>query len=188
MNRAVFLDRDGTLNEETGYLHRIEDFRWLPGAIDAVRALKRNGWRVVLITNQAGIGRGYYTEQDLAALHDHLEAALAHAGAGLDAVYYCPHHPEAGCRCRKPGALLYEQAARDLDIDFAASYAVGDKLADLIPARRLGCRTILVQTGYGRQELARARAEGFPIDWVADDLAAAAAWIIGRMQPAEQET
>ena len=178
MNKAVFLDRDGTLNEEIGYLHRVEDFRWLPGAVDAVRALKQTGWAIVVITNQAGVGRGYYTEREVAELHDHLGAELAQAGTGIDAIYYCPHHPDAGCQCRKPGTLLYERAARELDIDLSASFAVGDRLTDLIPARRLGCHTVLVQTGYGQAELARAEMEGFHVDHVAPNLGEASEWII----------
>lgn len=176
--KAVFLDRDGTLNEEIGYLHRAEDWRWLPGAKEAIGRLKNAGWLVVIVTNQAGIGRGYYTGQELQALHDFVQQDLAAAGAGVDAIYHCPHHPDAGCACRKPGAGLFEQAARELDIDLAASVVVGDKYSDVLPGRRLGCRAILVLTGYGRSELAVARAAGFEPDGVCADLAAAADWIV----------
>lgn len=178
--RAVFLDRDGTLNEERGYLYRIDDFRWLPGAIDAIRDLRRGGWRVVVVTNQAGVGRGYYTEADVAALHAHLQAGLAEAGAAADAIYYCPHPPGAGCRCRKPDTGLFEQAAGDLDLDLGACVAVGDKLSDLLPGLRLGCRTVMVLTGYGPSELAKAAAAGARVDHVAADLRGAADWILAQ--------
>jgi D-glycero-D-manno-heptose 1,7-bisphosphate phosphatase len=177
--RAIFLDRDGTLNEEINYLGRVEDFRWLPGAPQAVRILNDQGWAVVLITNQSGIGRGYYTEQDALAVHQHIQAELAQVGAHLDAILYCPHQPDEHCPCRKPQAYLFEQAARDLDLDLAHSYAIGDKLSDLEPGQALGCQTILVLTGHGQTHLRLAHERGFQPDYVATDLANAVEWITG---------
>jgi len=176
-SRAVFLDRDGTINEEVNYLRQPEDLRLLPGAALAIRRLKEQGWLVIVITNQSGVARGYYTEGDVAAIHARLQADLAQAGSGVDAIYYCPHHPDAACACRKPGTRLFEQAARDFDLDLAASYVVGDKQSDLLPGKRLGCGTILVLTGYGRSELALAEQQGWQPDYVADDLYKAAQWI-----------
>lgn len=177
-SRAVFLDRDGTINEEVNYLSQPEDFRLLPGAAVAIRLLRERGWRVIVISNQSGVARGYYTEGDVAAIHARLRADLAQAGTGVDAIYYCPHHPDAACGCRKPGTLLFEQAARDCDLDLAASYVVGDKQSDLLPGKRLGCATILVLTGYGRHELALAGRQGCQPDYVAADLYQAAQWIL----------
>jgi D-glycero-D-manno-heptose 1,7-bisphosphate phosphatase len=177
---AVFLDRDGTLNEEVNYLSRVQDLRWLPGAPQAVRTLNDRGWAVVLITNQSGIGRGYYTEQDARAIHQYIESELAQIGAHLDAILYCPHHPDDHCLCRKPKTYLFEKAARELDLDLAHSYAIGDKLSDLEPGRALGCLTILVLTGHGQTHLQMARERDLQPDHVAADLANAVEWIIGR--------
>lgn len=178
MNRAVFLDRDGTINVETDRMRGIRDFHLIPGASQAIRLLNRRGFAVVVVTNQAGVARGHYTLQDVSALHSHMRALLARQPAHIDAVYVCPHLPEQGCLCRKPGRLLFEQAARELDICLPASFTVGDRLTDLIPAREMGMRTVLVLTGHGRDELARARAQGFRPDCIAADLREAAQWII----------
>jgi D-glycero-D-manno-heptose 1,7-bisphosphate phosphatase len=177
--RAVFLDRDGTINEEVQYLGRVEDFHLLPGAAEGIRLLNERGWVAVVITNQAGIGRGYYTVADMQAIHARMRAELAEAGASIDAIYYCPHHPNDACACRKPLPGMYEQAARELNLDLAASYAVGDKQSDLQPGRQLGCRTILVLTGYGPQHLEQMRQSGAGPDLVARDLLQAAQQIVG---------
>lgn len=163
---GVILDRDGTLNEEVGYLHRPADLVWTPGARDAVARLNAAGLVVVVVTNQAGIARGYYTEADVEHLHAHMQADLAAVGAHVDAFYYSPYHPEGTVAryrresdCRKPGAELYERAVAEWSLDPAASAVVGDKASDLAPGRALGMRTILVETGYGRQETDRAVAD-----------------------------
>lgn len=178
MNKAVFLDRDGTINEDIHYLCKTADFRLLPGAAQAIRRLKENGWLIVIITNQSGIARGYCTKADVDAVHAHMRAELAAAGAAPDAIYYCPHAPDAGCACRKPGAQLFEQAARALHIDLPASIMVGDKLTDLLAAPRLGCRTSLVLTGCGRDEASHIPAGPFQPDHIAEDLWECAQWII----------
>lgn len=164
--RAVFLDRDGTLNEEVGYLYRPADLVWTPGAVEAVRRLNDAGWLVIVVTNQAGVARGFYTEADVEALHAHMQAELARAGAHVDAFYYSPYHPEAAVEryrrasaCRKPGPDLYTRAIAEWDVDAAASATVGDKATDLIPARALGMQTILVETGYGREQAGEAVAD-----------------------------
>jgi len=175
--KAIFLDRDGTLNEEVNYLGKVEDFAWLPRAAEAVRLLNEAGWVVVLITNQSGIGRGYYAEQDVAAIHERIESDLAQAGARLDAIYYCPHRPDEGCVCRKPQPHLFQKAAQELGLDLSASYAIGDKLSDLEPGKQLGCRTILLLTGHGPEHLKLAREQGFQPDRVAEDLYRAVEWI-----------
>lgn len=156
---AVFLDRDGTINVERDYLHRIEDFAFIPGAPQAIRRLKDAGFLVVVVTNQSGVARGYFPETAVEELHRHLQRELGRVGAGIDAFYLCPHHPHAGigdyrieCACRKgsPGMLL--QAAAEHHIDLGASWMVGDKAADIEAGRRAGCTPLLVLTGYGEEE------------------------------------
>lgn len=178
--RAVFLDRDGTINEESGYLFRIEECRFLPGVSAAVRELNTAGFLVVVVTNQSGIARGYYSEADLEALHRHMEQAFAEAGARIDGWYYCPHHPEfsgdsSSCECRKPLPGMLLSAAEELGIDLASSWMVGDKGADVEAGIAAGCRPILVRTGYGIAESA-CIPSGVP---VVDDLAAAVAYLLG---------
>lgn len=170
---AVFLDRDGTLTEDPGYLHRPEDVRVLPGAARAVARLNAAGYVVVVVTNQSGIARGLYDVAAYEAVQRRLADLLAGAGARLDGAYYCPHHPDltGPCACRKPGIRLFEEAARALGIDLRRSWFVGDKASDVAPARALGGRGILVATGEGPGHTAAARADGVPV--VADVAAAA---------------
>lgn len=152
---AVFLDRDGTLNVEKHYLHRIEDWEWIPGAPAAVRLLNESGFAVVVVTNQAGIARGLYGEDDLDRLHTWMRADLEAAGAHVDAVYHCPHHPEYGqrvkCMCRKPAPGLLLCAAADLGLDLARSFIIGDRESDLEAGVRCGVTPLLVATGYGER-------------------------------------
>jgi D-glycero-D-manno-heptose 1,7-bisphosphate phosphatase len=154
--RAVFLDRDGTINVEKKYLHKIEDFEFIPGAPEAIKKLKDAGFLVIVVSNQSGIGRGYFDEDAVELLHRHIQDELTCLGTSIDAFYFCPHHPEEGlgeykvvCECRKgqPGMLL--QAAREYDIDLQQSFMVGDKLADIEAGERAGCQSLLVLTGYG---------------------------------------
>lgn len=158
MNRAVFLDRDGTINVEKDYLYRVEDFEFIPGVPQAVRMLNEAGFLVVVVTNQSGVARGYYTEEDVDILHRHISAELAKTGSRVDAWYYCPHHPSGRgsyslpCHCRKPLPGMLREAARRHGIDLAASVMIGDKLADVEAGIAAGCRTILVRTGYGAAE------------------------------------
>jgi len=159
-NRAVFLDRDGTINVEVEYLSRVEDFQFIPGAPLALKRLKDAGFLLIVVTNQSGIGRGYYDENALKAVHDHMHAELAAFGAGVDACYFCPHHPKHAsgeylkeCDCRKPLPGMLLQAARELDIDLAASFMIGDKLADIEAGLKAGCTPLLVLTGYGSSQV-----------------------------------
>lgn len=158
MRKTVFLDRDGTINVEVNYLYRPEDLVLLPGVPEAVRLLNEAGFRVAVVTNQAGVARGYYGEEDVMRLHDYLNRLLERQGAHIDAFYYCPHHPEHGigkyktdCRCRKPGTGMFEAADRDCPVDRARSFMVGDKLIDTLAGHNFGLRSILVGTGYGEE-------------------------------------
>jgi D-glycero-D-manno-heptose 1,7-bisphosphate phosphatase len=172
MATAVFLDRDGTLVEDPGYLHEPDRVRLLPGAGEAVARLNRGGLVVVTVSNQSGIARGKYTVADYRAVQRRIADLLAALGAKLDGSYFCPHHPEVTgpCPCRKPGIKLFEDAREALGIDLASSYYVGDRLSDLQPARHYGGQALLVRTGEGAHHEAGARTLGAA---VVDDLAAA---------------
>ena len=177
MNAAVFLDRDGTINEDAGYVSRPEDLKLYPWAAQAVRAINQSGMKAIVVTNQSGVARGLHTEGDLRVVHDKMIAELAQAGAIIDAVYYCPHHPRFGdsrygidCDCRKPKPGLVNLAARELAIDLAASFVIGDKLSDLELALNAGAAPALVLTGYGRETLARLEGSRFRPAIIAADL------------------
>jgi D-glycero-D-manno-heptose 1,7-bisphosphate phosphatase len=174
VKRAVFLDRDGTLIEEVGYLDRIDRLRLFPETIDALRVLQRAGLHLIIATNQSGIAQGLFTESFVRDLHARLTEMLAQGGVRLDAIYMCPHHPEAKlaayrtvCECRKPSTGLVQQAARELDLDLSQSYMIGDRWRDLLAGQKAGTAGVLVRTGA-------------VADVVVDDMAAAASWILLR--------
>jgi D-glycero-D-manno-heptose 1,7-bisphosphate phosphatase len=181
---AVFLDRDGTLIQDVGYLRFPREVALFPWTIDAVRSFNRVGLPVVVITNQSAVARGLITEPMLEDVHRHLSSLLHAGGARVDAYYYCPHHPQgtvAGyvgrCDCRKPGCALIDRAAADLGIDPARSFVVGDKWTDVGAARAAGARGILVRTGYGAEEEAQPRPD-LSADAIVDNLVGAASWIL----------
>ena len=184
---AVFIDRDGTLTEEVGYVNHPSRLRLLPRSAEAIRRLNASGHAAVMVTNQAGIARGYFSADVLRATNEALVAQLKEAGAQLDGMYVCSHHPTEGappyravCDCRKPAPGLLQRAAAELDLDLSASAMVGDKASDLEPARRVGARAVLVLTGYGLGEWEYRRAEfRVPPDHVADDLLDAVDWALG---------
>lgn len=158
MERVIFLDRDGTLNEEVHYLHRREDLKLLDKAPLAIRMLREKGYKIVVVTNQAGVARGYYSEADVKKLHCYMNEKLRQQGAEIDRFFYCPHHPEHGigsykieCCCRKPGTGMFEMAEQYFEVDKAHSWMIGDKLIDIEAGKNYGVRTILVGTGYGRE-------------------------------------
>lgn len=157
---AIFMDRDGTLSHEVGYVNHLSRFRLFPFAVEAVRAINRAGFLAVVVTNQAGVARGYFPESLLHEVHDGLRAAMAQGGARLDGIYACVHHPSVGeppyrrdCECRKPKPGLARRAADELGIDLARSFVVGDREGDLQLAWNVGARAVLVKTGYGLGEL-----------------------------------
>ena len=159
---AVFLDRDGTIVEDPGFLHEPEKVKLLPGAAEAIRRLNTADARVVVVTNQSGIARGRYTVDDYEAVQRRLGELLAAHGARIDGAYFCPHYPQLSgpCDCRKPGLKLFREAAQAFDIDFSRSWWVGDRLSDVQPARLLGGQGILVVTGEGNLHQGQARALG----------------------------
>lgn len=157
--RAIFIDRDGTLNEEVGYICDPAQFRLFDVAAEAIRLANKAGWLVIIITNQAGIARGLFTEDFLAEIHQRMTKELSQAGARVDAIYYCPHHPEIGqppyrqvCDCRKPLPGLLTRAAAEFNLNLSECLVIGDRHRDLAAAQAAGARGVLVLTGYGREE------------------------------------
>jgi D-glycero-D-manno-heptose 1,7-bisphosphate phosphatase len=159
MNRAVFIDRDGTISEEVGYINHTSRFRVFPYSAEAIKLLNDSDWLAVLITNQAGVARGYFTEDMIHAVHNQLGAELQKNDARLDAIYYCAHHPTVGeppycydCDCRKPKPGLIHRAAKELNIDLERSWMIGDRYSDIELARNAGVHSGFVLSGYGRGE------------------------------------
>jgi len=185
---AVFLDRDGTINEQMGYINHLSRFHLLPGVGPAIRQLNEHGLPVVVATNQSGLARGYFPESLLEAVHAQMRRLLALDGARIDGLYVCPHHPEAkeerfrlACACRKPKTGLLEQAAVEMGLDLQRSYVVGDRWSDLRCGAAVGATTILVLTGYGRGDACYiGPGQAVQPAWVAEDLAAAVRWILDR--------
>lgn len=181
---AVFLDRDGTLIEEHGYLDRLDGLVLFPWTVDAIRLLNRAGFATVVITNQAAIGRGIIDEPFLHQVHALMDERLAAGGARLDGYFFCPHHPEAAveayrraCRCRKPGPGMIEQACAALALDPARSFMVGDRWLDVACGRAAGTRSILVRTGHGAHE-EQHPPEGMSADAILNNLMEAVGWIL----------
>lgn len=173
--RFVFLDRDGTLVRDHGYTHRVEDYALLPGVREGLGRLVRAGYRLAIVTNQSGIGRGYYDEAAFHAFQRVLAEDLARSGIALDASFFCPHLPDAGCACRKPAPGMLLEAERTLGADLAASFVIGDRAADAEAARRAGCRgAVLVRSASEPDPAAP------PEVPIAPDLDAAARWILAR--------
>lgn len=157
---AVFLDRDGTVNIEAGYIRELENLNLIPGAAEVIRGLNEAGVPVVLVTNQSGPARDYYPESWVHKLHERLEKLLAAEGAHLDKIYYCPHLPDGtvpeytqDCDCRKPEPGMLLAAAKDLDLDLSRSFMIGDKATDVEVGQRVGAKTVLLTSGYGQQVL-----------------------------------
>ena len=166
-NPAIFLDRDGVINVDTGYVYLVDDFKFIDGVIDALLQLKQKGYLLVVVTNQSGIARGMFTEEQFMSLTEWMDWSLADRGVDLDGIYFCPHHPSEGsdqycksCTCRKPGPDMILDAVKHLDIDLTRSYMVGDKPSDMKAAINAGvAHKILVETGKAITEEGRALAE-----------------------------
>lgn len=186
--RAIFMDRDGTVCEEVGYVNHVDRVRLLPRSAEAVRLANEAGFQTVVVTNQAGVARGYFDEDLVHEAHDALRRLLAESHARLDGIYYCPHHPEVGapayrreCDCRKPLPGMLVRAREEMGIDLASSYMVGDTVKDLGAGSAVGATTILVLTGYGKGELAhQSHRWSVKPDHVCDDLLDAVQWILRR--------
>lgn len=185
-NRAVFMDRDGTINEEVGYVNHLERFTLLPRVGQAIRLLNQHEIKTVIITNQSGVARGYFPESLIHQVHQKMEGLLKGEGAQLDGIYYCPHHPDVGeppyrqkCQCRKPATGLVEEAVRELNIDLSQSYMIGDRGVDIEFGHKFGAKRILVLTGYGKGEWEYYRDQWkVKPDYVALGLYEAVQWIL----------
>ncbi len=176
---TVFLDRDGTLNPDPGYIKSPDQFELFPGVPEALATLKRAGARLIVVTNQSGVARGLLLGDDLEAVHMKLKRLLDGAGASLDAIYFCPHHPDDGCDCRKPNRGMIDQAVREWGVNLDRSYLIGDHIRDIELAKRIGARSVLVTTGVvPPQEAERLKASGPAPDWVASSLTEAADWLL----------
>lgn len=174
MLKAVFLDRDGTINIDKGYVSKPADFEFETRAIEGLMMLKRAGYALFIITNQSGIGRGYYSERDFWNVHQHMCAELKKCGITIEGVFFCPHKPEDGCRCRKPSVGMLEKATSRYAIDLSKSWVIGDKTADIKLAENFGLRGILVMTGIsGRDKIYKIKPA-----YLARDLVDAAQYII----------
>jgi histidinol-phosphate phosphatase family protein len=175
---AIFLDRDGTINREVGYLSSPKKLRLFAGAGEAIRLLSQAGFKVIVVTNQSGVARGLLKRRELKNINRFLEAKLAKEWARIDAFYICPHHPDDNCSCRKPRTGLIKKAARDFGLDLSRSYIIGDKLSDIEMGRRARLKeSILVLTGLGKKELCRAKEINFKLGRVSKDILAAARYI-----------
>ena len=189
MNPAVFLDRDGTLIEEVGYLDRPERVQFYPWSVAAIRALNQARIPIVMVTNQSGVARGFFTEAVVDAVHRHIADRLAAGGAHIDAYYYCPHHRDGSvpqfavaCECRKPGRGLVDRAVGELGVDPVQSFTIGDRWLDVALARTVGGKGVLVRTGYGADE-ERRPPQGLAADAVVNNLVEAVSWILERLKP-----
>jgi D-glycero-D-manno-heptose 1,7-bisphosphate phosphatase len=188
-NAAVFLDRDGTINEEVGYLDSIDKLNLFAYTAEAIRLINESGMKAVVMTNQSGVAKGYFTEEFVRTVHERIQEMLRERGAFIDAFYYCPHHQTEGigvylqsCACRKPGAGMLIKASKELDIDLRRSYTVGDMLKDIQVARTVGAKGILVKTGYGintiEKDLTSDSPEICQPSYIAEDILDAVKWII----------
>jgi len=188
-NVAVFLDRDGTINEEVGYLTSLDKLKIIPASYQAVKLINLNGMKAVVISNQAGVARGLFTEEFVHTVNNLIQSELQKHGAVIDKFYYCPHHPEEGngvyrqnCNCRKPAPGMLLAAAEDLNIDLTKSYFIGDRFKDMETAKKVGAKGVLVKTGYGADLLQddgpdKATPESKP-DHIAADILEAVLWIL----------
>jgi len=188
-NAAIFLDRDGVINEEVGYLDSLDKLKVIPCAYEAIKLINESGMKAVVISNQAGVARGLITEEFVKKTNNHLQLILRERGVYINNFYYCPHHPTEGeepyrqiCDCRKPAPGMFLEAARDLNIDLELSYMVGDRFLDMEAAKKAGVKGILVRTGYGKELLQddgpnKATPENKP-DFIAEDILEAIRWIL----------
>src|SRR6266404_1062301 len=174
-NRAVFLDRDGTIMEDSNYVGDVERVILIPSAPAALKRLQEAGYKLFVVTNQSGVGRGYFTREAVEAIHAHLDEYFGRAGVRFDRYYVCPHHPEDNCDCRKPKPKLLLDATREYGLDLSRCFMVGDRTSDIQAGINAGVPTILVLTGVGRETLTKHEVKP---DHVAEDIGAAAAWIL----------
>ena len=168
-SKAVFLDRDGTINEEVGYVDNLNMVKLIDGAAEAIKAFNEEGYKVIVVSNQSGVARGYFTEEFVIETNNQIQSLLAKDGARVDAFYYCPHHIKGvvekyliECKCRKPSTEMLEKARYDLDVDISSSIMIGDKITDIEFAKNGGLTSILLLTGFGEDELVKIKENDSP--------------------------
>jgi len=188
--KTVFLDRDGVINRSPpnmGYVRRWSEFSFIPNARKAIRELTQSGYRIIVVTNQAGIGRGLFSEENLTDIHARMVSEIVETGGRIDAVYYCPHHPNAGCECRKPKPGMLTRAGREHNIELSSAYLIGDSTTDIEAGQRAGTQTSLVLTGLGQESYhhyintkpcGRTGKNGHPPDKIFTNLYTATRWLI----------
>jgi len=176
-NKAVFVDRDGTINANLGYIDDPNDLKIYPSVAKGIKILKENGFKIIVITNQSGITRGYFSEEILEKVHQKMKNELSKKGASIDAIYYCPHHPNDGCNCRKPNTGLFQQAIRELNIDVKRSFIIGDRMLDVEAGYKIGCKTVLVPENKEKVEKEMEESNIEP-DYICDDFYSGAKWIL----------
>ena len=176
-NKAVFIDRDGTINVNVGYIDHPDDFQMYPGVIEGIKLLKKNGYKIIIVTNQSGIGRGYFVKKNLDDIHHKMNHELSENGTTVDAIYYCPHHPDDQCNCRKPKTGLLEQAVKDLNIDIKESFIIGDRMLDMEAGDKIGCNTVLVPENKEKVSLEMKKSLVKP-DCICDDFLSGVQWIL----------
>jgi len=175
-NRAVFVDRDGTINVNYGYISSPDEFKMYPNVAKGLRLLHEKGFKIIVITNQSGIARGYFSKEKLDVIHNKMKDELSQENVEVDAIYFCPHHPDEKCNCRKPQPGLLQQAIKDFDIDIGKSFFIGDRMLDVEAGRKVGCKTVLIPEDKKLVEKEMRESNEEP-DYIGDDFYTGALWI-----------
>ena len=175
--KVAFLDRDGTVIEEKDFIRTPDEIEFIPGSIEAIKILKKLDYKIIVISNQSGIGRGILTVEMVAKVNEGFLKKLKKENAEIDALYFCPHHPEDNCDCRKPRTSLIQKAVEEQKLDLEDAVVIGDKLSDVELGKKLGAKTVLVLTGYGKREAEKANTSQIEPDFIADNLLGAVNWL-----------
>jgi len=175
--KAVFIDRDGTINANVGYIDSFDKFKIYPNVAKGIKLLSDDGFKIIVVTNQSGIAREYFSEETLEKIHQRMKNELSEKGATVDAIYYCPHHPDDSCNCRKPESGLLEKAVEDFDIEIESSYFIGDRMLDVEAGFKIGLKTVLVPEDKEKVEKEMKESKIRP-DYVCDDFYSGVIWIL----------
>lgn len=177
--KTVFIDRDGTINVNVEYLDTPDNFQMYPGVAEGIKKLQDAGFKILVVTNQSGIARGFFTEETLNKIHERMKNELSEKNASIDGLYYCPHHPDDNCDCRKPKTAMFEKAIKDHDVDVSQSFIIGDRMMDVEAGKKIGCKTILVPERKKMVEIERKNSSVKP-DYICDDFSSAVSWILNK--------